>query len=54
MGGFRVVSYNILAGRIGANYPEAASLPPIWPYTEGSKTPAAKAIPARMERQATS
>jgi molybdopterin-dependent oxidoreductase alpha subunit len=50
MGGFRVVPYNIPAGCIGAYYPEANALLPIWHYAEGSKTPAAKAIPVRVER----
>jgi molybdopterin-dependent oxidoreductase alpha subunit len=54
MSGFRVVTYNIPAGCIGAYYPEANALLPIWHYAEGSKTPAAKAIPVRVERQATS
>jgi molybdopterin-dependent oxidoreductase alpha subunit len=54
MSGFRVVPYNIPAGCIGAYYPEANSLLPIWHYAEGSKTPAAKAIPVRVERQAAS
>jgi molybdopterin-dependent oxidoreductase alpha subunit len=51
MSGFRVVPYNIPAGCIGAYYPEANSLLPVWHYAEGSKTPAAKAIPVRVERQ---
>jgi len=54
MAGFRVVPYNIPAGCIGAYYPEANSLLPVSHYAVGSKTPAAKAIPVRVERQAAS
>jgi anaerobic selenocysteine-containing dehydrogenase len=50
MSGFRVEQYNIPEGCIGAYYPEANALLPIWHYAEGSKTPAAKAIPVRVER----
>jgi anaerobic selenocysteine-containing dehydrogenase len=51
MAGFRVTPYNIPAGCIGTYYPEANSLLPIWHYAEGSKTPAAKSVPVRVERQ---
>jgi anaerobic selenocysteine-containing dehydrogenase len=50
MGGFRFVHYTIPAGCIGAYYPDADSLLPIWHNAEGSKTLAAKAIPVRVER----
>lgn len=50
MSGFRVTPYNIPAGCVGAYYPEANTLIPIWHYAEGSKTPAAKSIPVRIRR----
>ena len=49
--GFRVVSYDIPTGCIGAYYPEANALLPIWHYAEGSKTPAAKSIPVVVKRR---
>jgi molybdopterin-dependent oxidoreductase alpha subunit len=51
MSGFRVTPYNIPIGCIGTYYPEANALLPIWHYAEGSKTPAAKSVPVRVERQ---
>jgi molybdopterin-dependent oxidoreductase alpha subunit len=48
--GFRVVSYDIPAGCIGAYYPEANLLLPVGHYAEGSKTPAAKSIPVTVRR----
>jgi molybdopterin-dependent oxidoreductase alpha subunit len=48
MGGFRVTPYNIPEGCLGAYYPEANALLPIWHYAAGSKTPAAKSIPVRL------
>jgi molybdopterin-dependent oxidoreductase alpha subunit len=50
MSGFRVTPYNIPAGCIGAYYPEANVLLPVWHYAEGSKTPAAKSVPVVVER----
>jgi anaerobic selenocysteine-containing dehydrogenase len=50
MSGFRVTPYNIPTGCIGAYYPEANALVPVWHYAEGSKTPAAKSVPVRVER----
>jgi molybdopterin-dependent oxidoreductase alpha subunit len=52
MSGFRVTRYNIPQGCVGAYYPEANVLLPIWHYAEGSKVPAAKSIPVTIERQA--
>ncbi len=46
--GLTVVAYDIPAGCIGAYYPEANVLLPIWHYAEGSKTPAAKSIPVTV------
>ena len=48
--GWRVTPYNIPAGCLGAYYPEANVLLPLWHYAEGSKTPAAKAIPVTVRR----
>ena len=48
-GGFRVTPYNIPAGCVGAYYPEANALVPISHYAEGSKTPAAKSVPVRIQ-----
>jgi molybdopterin-dependent oxidoreductase alpha subunit len=45
LAGLRVTPYNIPTGCIGAYYPEANVLLPLWHYAEGSKTPAAKSIP---------
>ena len=38
------------AGSIGAYYPEANVLMPIWHYAEGSKVPAAKSVPVTVHR----
>jgi anaerobic selenocysteine-containing dehydrogenase len=48
--GFRVTPYNIPTGCVGAYYPEANALLPVWHYAEGSKTPAAKSVPVMVER----
>jgi molybdopterin-dependent oxidoreductase alpha subunit len=45
-----VVAYNIPIGCVGAYYPEANVLLPVWHYAEGSKTPAAKSIPVRIHK----
>jgi anaerobic selenocysteine-containing dehydrogenase len=50
MSGFRVTPYNIPTGCIGTYYPEANALLPVSHCAEGSKTPAAKSIPVRVER----
>jgi anaerobic selenocysteine-containing dehydrogenase len=49
MSGFRVTPYNIPSGCVGTYYPEANVLLPLWHYAEGSKTPAAKSVPVRIE-----
>jgi hypothetical protein len=48
MSGFRVTAYDIPPGCVGAYYPEANALLPLWHYAAGSMTPAAKAIPVRV------
>jgi anaerobic selenocysteine-containing dehydrogenase len=51
LGGLRVVAYNIPPGCVGAYYPEANVLLPVWHYAVGSKTPAAKSIPVRVYKE---
>jgi molybdopterin-dependent oxidoreductase alpha subunit len=51
LGGLTVVPYNIPPGCVGAYYPEANVLLPLWHYAVGSKTPAAKSIPVAVFRQ---
>ncbi len=46
-----VVAYDIPVGCIGAYYPEANVLMPIWHYAQGSFVPAAKSIPVTMHKQ---
>jgi len=48
LGGLRVTAYDIPAGCVGAYYPEANVLLPLWHFAEGSKVPAAKSIPVRV------
>jgi molybdopterin-dependent oxidoreductase alpha subunit len=50
LSGLRVTPYDIPAGCIGAYYPEANVLMPIWHYAEGSKVPAGKAVPVRVRK----
>lgn len=50
LGGLTIVAYDIPVGCIGAYYPEANVLLPLWHYAEGSKTPAAKSIPVQVYR----
>jgi mono/diheme cytochrome c family protein len=49
--GFRVVAYDIPEGCIAGYYPECNPLLPLWHHEEKSKTPAAKSIPVRVQRQ---
>ena len=49
--GLAVVAYNIPVGCVGAYYPEANVLLPVWHYAQGSKTPAAKSIPVTVHRE---
>jgi molybdopterin-dependent oxidoreductase alpha subunit len=50
LAGLRVTPYDMPAGCIGAYYPEANVLMPIWHYAEGSKVPAAKSIPVQVHK----
>ena len=52
LAGLRVTPYDIPTGCIGAYYPEANVLMPIWHYAEGSKVPAAKSVPVMVHKQA--
>jgi anaerobic selenocysteine-containing dehydrogenase len=49
--GLMIVPYDIPPGCVGAYYPEANVLLPLWHYAVGSKTPAAKSIPVAVHRQ---
>jgi molybdopterin-dependent oxidoreductase alpha subunit len=52
MSGFTVLPYDIPEGNIGGYYPECNALIPLWHHAEGSKTPAAKSIPVRVQKVA--
>ncbi len=52
MGGFKVVRYNIPRGCIGAYYPEANALIPLYQHAQRSHVPAAKSVPVRFVRSA--
>ena len=47
--GFRIHAYNIPNGCIGAYYPEANPLIPLWHHAERSKVPAAKSVPVSIK-----
>jgi molybdopterin-dependent oxidoreductase alpha subunit len=49
--GLMIVPYDIPPGCVGAYYPEANVLLPLWHHAVGSKTPAAKSIPVAVFRQ---
>ncbi len=51
MSGFRVVSYEIPQGCIGAYYPECNALIPLWQHAERSHVPAAKSVPVWVKPQ---
>jgi len=48
MHGFKIVSYDVPAGCIGAYYPEANALIPLYQHAERSHVPAAKSVPVRL------
>jgi len=48
MQGFKVIAYDIPAGCIGAYYPEANALIPLYQHAERSHVPAAKSVPVRI------
>jgi molybdopterin-dependent oxidoreductase alpha subunit len=49
VGGFRIHAYDIPKGCIGAYYPEANPLIPLWHHAERSKVPAAKSVPVSIK-----
>ncbi|MDR7126641.1 FdhF/YdeP family oxidoreductase [Pseudotabrizicola sp. 4114] len=53
MAGFQVIDYDIPPGTIAAYFPECNPLIPLWHYAEESKTPAAKSVPVKIERDET-
>jgi hypothetical protein len=50
--GLRVVAYDIPEGCCAGYYPECNPLIPLWHHAKGSKVPAAKAVPVRVEKVA--
>lgn len=52
LGGFRVTPYGVPEGCCAAYYPECNPLIPLSHHAEGSKVPAAKAVPIRIDRAA--
>jgi molybdopterin-dependent oxidoreductase alpha subunit len=50
--GFRIVTYDIPQGCIGAYYPEANALVPLAHHDKQARTPAYKATPVRLSRSA--
>ncbi|MGH6982104.1 MAG: molybdopterin dinucleotide binding domain-containing protein, partial [Stellaceae bacterium] len=50
VGRLRVVAYDIPRGCLAAYYPECNPLIPLWHYAKGSKVPAAKSVPVRIDR----
>jgi hypothetical protein len=46
--GFIVRAYNIPEGCVGAYYPEANPLIPVWHHAKGSLVPAAKGVTVRI------
>ena len=48
MHGFRIVKYDIPPGCVGAYYPEANALIPLYQHAERSYVPAAKSVPVRL------
>jgi anaerobic selenocysteine-containing dehydrogenase len=48
--GLRIVPYGIPRGCIGAYYPEANPLVPLWHHDKKALTPAYKAVPVRVSR----
>jgi formate dehydrogenase major subunit len=48
--GLTVRSHDIPPGCVGGYYPECNPLIPLWHHAEGSKVPAAKSIPIRLQK----
>ena len=50
--GLAVTPFDLPDGCIGGYYPEMNALIPLWYHDKGSKTPASKGVPVRIEREA--
>lgn len=48
----RVTSYDLPEGCCAGYYPECNPLIPWWHHAIGSKTPAAKSVPVKLEKEA--
>lgn len=48
--GFIVHAYDIPEGCLGGYFPECNPLIPVWHYAKGSKVPASKGVPVRIEK----
>jgi molybdopterin-dependent oxidoreductase alpha subunit len=48
--GFTIRGYDIPRGCIGGYFPECNPLIPLWHHAQGSKVPAAKSIPVRLQK----
>jgi molybdopterin-dependent oxidoreductase alpha subunit len=48
--GLRVTPYNVPEGSCAGYYPECNPLIPLWHHAKGSKVPAAKSVPVRLEK----
>lgn len=49
--GLRATAYDVPRGSCAGYYPECNPLLPLWHHAEGSKVPAAKSIPVRVEKR---
>jgi molybdopterin-dependent oxidoreductase alpha subunit len=54
LNGLQAVAYDIPRKSLAGYYPECNGLIPLWHFAEGSKVPAAKSVPVRIVREATS
>jgi molybdopterin-dependent oxidoreductase alpha subunit len=50
--GLRLTAFDMPSGCVAGYYPELNGLIPLWHHADGSKVPAAKSIPIRLERGA--
>jgi anaerobic selenocysteine-containing dehydrogenase len=49
--GLRVTPYDVPKGACAGYYPECNPLVPLWHHAKGSKVPAVKSIPVRLEKE---
>jgi Anaerobic dehydrogenases, typically selenocysteine-containing len=54
LNGLQAVAYDIPRKSLAGYYPECNGLIPLWHFAEGSKVPAAKSVPVRIIREASS